>query len=132
MAEAPSEVEQAQGVYVNLLRPAIVDLALNGEDQIAWMRRTGFPSDELSLQFDDAYQSLWLSRGQGWLADEVVVLLERIDGLLSEMSGPQYERWSDDAVLGSADWEQLREWARRCLDLMPERPPLRDQTTDPG
>ena len=118
MEDPQSEVERARGTWENLLRPALDQLAGPGEQQIAWLDRERFSEDELTQDFDHAYGCRWMWRDQGWLSLQLDELLGRIHGLLAEVWGPDDARRSDEAILQSPDWEQLRAWAQEGIRLM--------------
>jgi hypothetical protein len=113
------------GVYsdprLERLRAALVNLAKPASEQIAYLKALGtYPSaDELGLEFDDVAGAV--------LGDEQILSEEQresvraVDELLETMSGPQHaELWTGEGLLGSDEWQRVRDAAAVALAGLPE------------
>jgi hypothetical protein len=76
-------------------------------------------ADELALDFDQWYQTFLDSAGDIPFSEVQIELLSQLDAKLLEMSGPTNETlWTDDALKGSAEWHDLREFALHVIEKL--------------
>jgi hypothetical protein len=72
-------------------------------------------ADELALDFDD---SLKAATPQASFTPAQRAALAALDDLLAQMSGQQHaEFWTDSALENHSTWQQIRDLARRALDV---------------
>ncbi|MCC5575305.1 hypothetical protein IMZ11_06570 [Microtetraspora sp. AC03309] len=105
-------------VCLSRLAEALVLLAAPAGLQHDWCERCSLPEDELALNFDDVYQTVWMVDEQrpGLLTVEVKALLDGIDRALTAMSGPEHaEVWTCEGLMSDARWERVRVLARRAV-----------------
>jgi hypothetical protein len=57
----------------------------------------------------------------GWIPAELRQRLDKIDELLSQLSGDR-TAWSDQAIITYPLWEQVRRVSRDAIPLMPQQP----------
>jgi hypothetical protein len=92
-------------------------LALPSDLQIEWLQSlgdVGQSADELALEFDDGYVLLWHFIPENWLALDIRPILDEINRLFDDMSGPTGP-WSFDELESDPRWEQVRGLAQRAL-----------------
>ncbi|MFF4778967.1 hypothetical protein ACFY05_39705 [Microtetraspora fusca] len=105
-------------VCLSRLAEALVLLAAPAELQHDWCVRCTLPEDELALNFDDVYQTVWMVDEQwpGLLTAEVKAVLDGIDRGLQAMSGEEHaEVWTCEGLMSDPRWEQVRILARRAV-----------------
>ncbi|WP_326568946.1 hypothetical protein VSH64_45580 [Amycolatopsis rhabdoformis] len=91
---------------------AVGDLAQPAPAQVALLEKDGLRNaDELALEFDD-----WLVRARDALAPGLLTLLDELNALLEDMSGPTGP-WSFEALATAPEWARVRELASRAFAL---------------
>ncbi|MEV8533592.1 hypothetical protein [Streptomyces sp. NPDC051211] len=102
---------RAASLRLQQLIEALTALAADAEAQTAWLRRYAVPTDELALNFDDAFWAV------GPLPAKALAGCRTIDATLNGMSGPgSSRRWEPAALAGDAGWALVRRVAREVLD----------------
>jgi len=94
--------------------------ALPSGAQIDWLKgigEVGQSADELGLEFDDGYRLLRHFIPTMWLATEAGPILDEMNALLEDKSGPTGP-WSFDDLASDPRWERLRKSARRALSAI--------------
>jgi hypothetical protein len=103
---------------LNQLREMIAIIAAPAEEQLDFLTvGVPAPADELLLQLDMAVPSWFVRLEQHGLIDQTSK--DAIMGLrkfLGNMKGPWL--WSDDALISSDEWRDVRERARIVLSLL--------------
>ncbi|WP_338692659.1 hypothetical protein V2W30_00525 [Streptomyces sp. Q6] len=95
---------------------ALALLGADSADQLAWIDRYKVVTDELALEFDDAFRLIADLQQDEFLDTEALGKLQLIDTVLEEMSGRENaERWSGEALANDAGWRQVRTLARDLL-----------------
>ncbi|MFE9139708.1 hypothetical protein [Streptomyces sp. NPDC007355] len=91
---------------------ALAVLGADSADQLAWIDKHNVVTDELALEFDDAFRLMADLHQEEFLDAEALGKLQ----LLGEMSGRENaERWSREALATDAGWRQVRTLARDLL-----------------
>ena len=96
-------------------------LAADASDQRAWSEEHRMPTDELALDFNDAFMMVDVFVEEGLFDPGPAVLadLKAIDSLFTVMSGRAHaERWTFAALEHDPGWIAIRETARRVLGLI--------------
>lgn len=111
-------------VKVMRLLKALEILAATKDNQIIYLIGLGtFPStDELALQFDDAYQvfkgNIDKENYSNPFDKNILKILESIDLMLEDMSkGSDHQFW-DISSLDEIQWSKVRKLAREALRLI--------------
>ncbi|MEU9006369.1 hypothetical protein [Streptomyces sp. NPDC048551] len=95
---------------------ALAVLGADSADQLAWIDQHEVVTDELALEFDDAFRLMADLQQEEFLATEALGKLQLIDAVLAEMSGRgNAERWSREALATDGGWRQVRALARDLL-----------------
>ncbi|MGQ5654232.1 hypothetical protein ACUJ8H_30100 [Streptomyces sp. EKR5.2] len=95
---------------------ALAVLGADSADQLAWIDKHKVVTDELALEFDDAFRLMADLRQEEFLDAEALGKLQLIDAVLGEMSGREHaERWSREALATDSGWRQVRTLARDLL-----------------
>ncbi|MEU5068907.1 hypothetical protein AB0G95_33235 [Streptomyces virginiae] len=98
---------------------ALAVLGADSADQLAWIDKHEVVTDELALEFDDAFRLIGDLHQEEFLDTEALGKLQLIDAVLGEMSGRENaERWSRAALATDAGWRQVRTLARDLLVSM--------------
>jgi hypothetical protein len=74
--------------------------------------------DELALIFDDFMAAVPALSEEGLLSAEANRMLQKIDDMLDQMSGPGGP-WDAESLKTAADWTRIRELARAAVGLLP-------------
>jgi hypothetical protein len=110
--ERPFELQVAD------LWDSVLNLSLPEVDQIAILAACGDPHaiDELALAFDDAFWVVAEAYRRNQLGQAEMVALDELNSWLNEMSGQaNASKWTQEALIHHADWERVRQLARRAL-----------------
>lgn len=95
---------------------ALAVLGADSADQLAWIDKHKVVTDELALEFDDAFRLMADLQPEEFLDTEALGKLQLIDAVLGEMSGREnVERWAREALATDAGWCQVRTLARDLL-----------------
>lgn len=95
---------------------ALALLGADSADQLAWIDKYKVVTDELALEFDDAFRLMAGFQQEELLDTEAMSKLQLINSVLEEMGGREHaERWSREALTTDAGWFQLRALARDLL-----------------
>jgi hypothetical protein len=113
MATGTPTEEQTLAWAATSLRETVGRLALDPEGQLAYLRDLGtYPvTDELGMEFDDAYKLSDQLVAAGRLSPALYADLTKIDQLLSDLSGVE-ENWLPEALESDPRWAKVREIAR--------------------
>ncbi|MFI1442152.1 hypothetical protein [Streptomyces fructofermentans] len=99
-----------------LLVQSLTALAADPSVQVAWLKGHGVPTEEIALDFDNAFGVAKQLIEEGRLSPEALPDLRDIDKVFSEMSGERNaSRWAEDALYGDEGWVKARKLARRIL-----------------
>jgi hypothetical protein len=100
-----------------LLIESLTVLAADAQTQAAWLDRYGVMTDEIALDFDQAFRMTEALAAEGHLAEGITADLQEIDMILSRMSdGENADRWTRDALSTDEEgWGRARRLARRLL-----------------
>ena len=104
-------------MLANFVR-AVAVLSLPAADQVAWIDSLGMgPAvDELALELGDGALLAPQFVEAGWLGADVLPPLQALDGLLSDMSGPENaELWDVSSLESSPLWAAARAQANEVL-----------------
>jgi hypothetical protein len=104
-------------LLVELLK-TVGRLALEAEAQIAYLRSLGarVEIDELALELDDLVRLVPGYVDAGWLSDVDALHLQKIESMLTSMSGPERgSLWTESALHLAPEWEEVRRQAIRFL-----------------
>lgn len=100
---------------------SIAVLALPAEDQVQWLNSLGLPGkaaivDEMAQEFGNGFLLLPQFVEQGWIPNATVKMLNELDSLLADMSGPEHENlWDISALEHAEEWAKVRRQATRIL-----------------
>lgn len=111
------EESESFNMGIKLMKEALETLALPPNEQAAYLLKGGYGdcTDELALEFDDAYQIIKGYFGKQRLPSEAENLLESIHSQLNSISGPQHsEFWTTVALKERQEWASIRELALRA------------------
>ncbi len=78
---------QAAAFYVNVLRPAVEQLACPPEKQIEWLQRERFDADEFALDHENAFRAAWQALEWGGLRRRTYGAMAKIDALFEANVG---------------------------------------------
>ncbi|GAA1633394.1 hypothetical protein GCM10009733_032950 [Nonomuraea maheshkhaliensis] len=113
-------------VPTSLMRLAetLVMLSAPADEQIAWLDRHQWHTDELALDFDWAYG--WVprsvdKRAPGLLPPVLHNLLQCIDERLTVMSGQaNADKWTPEGLATDPGWAEIRHLSSRALTKIAE------------
>lgn len=102
---------------VQLMKAALKTLSLTPQEQAVYLEKGGYGdcSDELALEFDDAYQVVKGYFGQQCFPAEVEIILGTIDVQLKSISGPDKAKFWITSALQRSEWNSIRDLASRAL-----------------
>ncbi|NRQ37282.1 hypothetical protein HII36_36410 [Nonomuraea sp. NN258] len=101
------------------LAETLVMLAASADEQVAWLARHRWHTDELALDFD--WANGWVphnvdDQSPGLLPPALHDLLQRIDDALAAMSDdPAPETWTPEGLTTDPEWAELRHLAAQAL-----------------
>lgn len=107
-------------VAIRQLERALERLSWNAEQQIEYMSRFGVGSDEMALDFDDAFRTTSGMIRQGIMPDSLRETLRPVDEILTEMTDSHEDEWDEEAVSESRIWSILRKAAATSLISLKE------------
>lgn len=97
-----------------LFRDAVLHLAMDAEDQIAWLEEDRGHPDELALDLDAI-----LDPAAPYLPAAALRPLRDLDALMDAISGAGHaELWTDAALRTAPEWRRARALAREALDAL--------------
>lgn len=108
-------LEAAKGNW-RLLLQSLGKLAGPGEEQI------GDPELDEAFGWEGSYLPSWQSDERGWISPELRSKLDFLEELLDKASSDT-EYWTDDAVVNSDLWNEIRSVAQASLALIPDHTP---------
>jgi hypothetical protein len=115
--------ENAINVFLQEIISMLRVLAFEADHQIAYLRTLGILShvDELGLEFEDLWVQCDSKRDSGILSEQQYSQLESLAKNLDEISGPQHaDLWTLSALKERPEWNQVRNIAKKCLEVMPD------------
>jgi hypothetical protein len=107
-------------VVIRQLERTLERLSWNAEQQIEYMSRFGVGSDEMALDFDDAFRTTSGMIRQGLMPDSLREALHPVDEILTEMTDSHEDEWDEEAVSESRTWSILRKAAATSLISLKE------------
>lgn len=93
-------------------------LAMPGPDQLAYLDQIGVGVDELALEFDDVAPARTKLVSDGRMSVAQSEAIAAVNEQLERMTAAGASRWTRDAVLTGADWQDTRRRARLALDAL--------------
>jgi len=110
------EIEKLMVFYDRLIEN-VKQISLDASEQIDKLK--GFAvADEIASDFSDIAKPYAIKLFEnGWLSDEQLNIVNKIDQQLEQMSNNK-ELWTDEALAKSIEWDQCRELARELLELL--------------
>lgn len=120
MASRTPTNEETLAWAAESLKDSVSRLASEPPEQLAYLQHLGtYPlTDELALEFDDAFLLSDQLVSAGRLSDAVRRQLARIDALLDELSDGEEENWLPPALESDRRWQEVRELARSILPCL--------------
>ncbi|MFF5446469.1 hypothetical protein [Streptomyces sp. NPDC012888] len=101
---------------------ALTLVAADGADQVAWLEKYDLPTDEIALNFDDAFRLAAYLAEEEQLGHAALPYLERITEVFGQMGDDSgADRWSKDALTTDPGWDLARRLARTVLAAEGER-----------
>jgi hypothetical protein len=97
------------------LKHSIQVLACPSEIQLNMLPRFVCKADEVALDFD-LWREVVLSNFRSELSTDQMSCLERLNRILSQLTGLGRECWTEEAVRQSGEWKQVRTLAAVALD----------------
>ncbi|MET9840411.1 hypothetical protein ABZZ01_21895 [Streptomyces virginiae] len=95
---------------------ALALLGADSADQLAWIDKYQVVTDELALEFDDAFRLMAGFQQEVPLNEDAMGKLRLIDSILDDMSGrDNAARWSREVLATDAGWCQVWTLARDVL-----------------
>ncbi|MEV7356975.1 hypothetical protein [Kitasatospora sp. NPDC091276] len=95
---------------------ALAVLAADPSAQLIWVDEQGVSTDEVALDFDQAFRMAEGLVEDGDLSREALRDLRAIDAIFAGMSGRESsDRWNREALTVDPGWIEARELARRIL-----------------
>jgi hypothetical protein len=102
------------------LRESTERLAAPANDQIEWLRATGFHHDELALEHYDNSLLVPQLVELGYVSESAAQALTALDAQLDRMSGEENAAlWTDEALHELCEWDKVRLLAKAALRLLP-------------
>jgi hypothetical protein len=99
-----------------MLQNSLQALAAPVDVQLSLLPDFVLKPDELALDFDDWYQTVF-SNVQDELTQEQKSRLNSLNQVLEQMSNEANSHlWTEEALAKSAEWEQVREIAKATLE----------------
>jgi len=116
------------------LKHSVQLLASPAEVQLRLLPCFVCKADELALEFDQ-WREVTLHNYQRDLSTEQLSSLAALDEKLDYLTTKGREHWTDEAVSGSHDWQDVRGLASRVLEVFQwplETPPSHSNEYTPG
>lgn len=120
------EESESFAMGIKLMKEALETLALPPNEQASYLVKGGYGdcTDELALEFDDAYQTIKGYFGKKRLPSEAERLLESIHVQLKSISGPQHsEFWTASALKEKGEWKSIRDLAFLARQVLRTKAP---------